>query len=72
MISNKLKMFYNQTQVIKEQGWNGLKNGMLLQKLLEDNFNGLITFDKNLQHQQNFKTYPITVFLLKCAELDRT
>ena len=65
-------MFYNQTQVIKEQGWNGLKNGMLLQKLLEDNFNGLITFDKNLQHQQNFKTYPITVFLLKCAELDRT
>ncbi len=49
---------------IKERGWNGLKNGVLLQKLLENNFNGLITFDKNLQHQQNFKTYPITVFVL--------
>jgi hypothetical protein len=49
---------------IKERGWNGLKNGVLLQKLLENNFNGFITFDKNLQHQQNFKTYPITVFVL--------
>lgn len=49
---------------IKERGWNGLKNGVLLQKLLENNFHGLITFDKNLQHQQNFKTYPIAVFVL--------
>jgi len=49
---------------IKERGWNGLKNGVLLQKLLENNFTVLITFDKNLQHQQNFKTYPITVFVL--------
>ena len=49
---------------IKERGWNGLKNGVLLQKLLENNFNGLITFDKNFQHQQNFKKYPITVFVL--------
>jgi hypothetical protein len=38
---------------IKECGWNGLKNGILLQKLLENNFDALITFDKNLQHQQS-------------------
>jgi len=37
---------------IKERGWNGLKNGVLLEKLLENNFDALITFDKNLQHQQ--------------------
>lgn len=49
---------------IKEQGWNGLKNGILLQKLIEYKFDALITFDKNLKHQQNFKKYPITVFVL--------
>lgn len=49
---------------VKERGWNGLKNGILLQKLIENNFNALITYDKNLRHQQNFKKYPITVFVL--------
>lgn len=49
---------------IKECGWNGINNGLLLQKLLENNFDALITFDKNLQHQQNFKKYPITVIVL--------
>lgn len=27
----------------------------LPKKLIENNFNALITYDKNLQHQQNFK-----------------
>lgn len=47
-----------------ERGWNGLKNGALLEKLIENNFNALITFDKNLKHQQNFSKHPITVFVL--------
>lgn len=41
-----------------------VKNGLLLEKLPENNFNALITYDKNLQHQQNFKKYPVTVFVL--------
>ena len=49
---------------IKERGWNGLNNRILLQKLLENKFNALITYDKNIQHQQNFKKYPITIFVL--------
>ncbi|TAL61951.1 MAG: hypothetical protein EPN85_03595 [Bacteroidetes bacterium] len=36
----------------------------LPKKLIENNFNALIAYDKNLQHQQNFKKYPITVFVL--------
>lgn len=61
-LPKKLKYDFPGHQVfsIKERGWNGLKNGMLLQKLLENKFNALITFDKNLQHQQNFYTYTIT------------
>ena len=32
--------------------------------MLKNDFNALLTFDKNLQHQQNFSKYPITVFVL--------
>lgn len=65
-IPKKLKQDFPGHEVfsIKERGWNGLKNGILLEKLLKNNFNALITYDKNLQHQQNFKKYPITVFVL--------
>ncbi len=32
--------------------------------MLADNFEALITFDKNLAHQQNFKKCPIPVIVL--------
>ena len=65
-LPGKLKQDFPDHQIytIWEKGWNGLKNGLLLQKLIENNFQALITYDKNLQHQQNFKKYPITVFVL--------
>ena len=47
---------------IREKSWNGIKNGELLKLLLENDFDALLTFDKNLQHQQNFQKYTITVF----------
>lgn len=49
---------------VREQGWDGIKNGELLQLMVLNNFGALLTFDKNLQHQQNFSKYPITVFVL--------
>jgi hypothetical protein len=45
-------------------GQNGIKNGALLQCLLAEEFDALLTFDKNLQYQQNFDKYTITVFVL--------
>lgn len=39
---------------IREMGWNGVKNGPLLQLMLDNGFRVLLTFDKNLQHQQIF------------------
>ncbi len=35
----------------EDKQWNGIKNGELLKLLLENSFNTLLTFDKNLQHQ---------------------
>ena len=49
---------------VREKEWNGIKNGDLLQLMHDNNFNALLTFDKNLQHQQNFSKYPIAVFVL--------
>ena len=65
-LPKKLKQDFPEHQVftIRDKGWQGLKNGILLQKLLENNFQALITYDKNLQHQQNFKKYQIIVFVL--------
>lgn len=49
---------------VGDKKWNGVKNGELLKLLLENSFDALLTFDKNLQHQQNFSKYTITVFVL--------
>ena len=49
---------------VREKSWNGIKNGELLKLLLENDFDALLTFDKNLQHQQNFQKYTITVFVM--------
>ena len=32
--------------------------------MIQNGFNVLLTFDKNLQYQQNFQKYTITVFVL--------
>ncbi|HLM03188.1 MAG TPA: DUF5615 family PIN-like protein [Pyrinomonadaceae bacterium] len=49
---------------VRDKGWNSRKNGELLQLMLAENFNVLLTFDRNLEHQQNFDKYPISVFVL--------
>jgi hypothetical protein len=49
---------------VRDKGWNGIKNGQLLNLLLENGFDALFTFDKNLSYQQNFSRYTITVFVL--------
>ncbi|MEQ8810304.1 MAG: DUF5615 family PIN-like protein [Imperialibacter sp.] len=54
---------------VREMGWNGKQNGELLRLMLEENFNVLITADKNLQTQQNFTKYPVPVIVLNVVLL---
>lgn len=49
---------------VRDKGWNGIKNGKLLELMLANKFDALLTFDKNLQYQQNFQKYTLTVFVL--------
>ncbi|MFD2784561.1 DUF5615 family PIN-like protein [Hymenobacter rubripertinctus] len=52
---------------VRDKGWNGIKNGELLKLMVADGFDALLTFDKNLQYQQNFAKYTLTVFVLTAA-----
>jgi predicted nuclease of predicted toxin-antitoxin system len=49
---------------VRDMNWNGIKNGQLLQLIAQNSFHALLTFDNNLQHQQNFQKYTLTVFVL--------
>lgn len=38
--------------------------------MLAENFNALLTFDKNMKYQQNFATYPIAALVLNAPGND--
>ena len=68
-LPKRLKLDFPDHEVftVQNREWNGVKNGELLKLLLDNSFDALLTFDKNLQHQQNFSKYTITVFVLIAA-----
>jgi predicted nuclease of predicted toxin-antitoxin system len=49
---------------VGQLGWQGKKNGQLMALMLENEFDGMITIDKSIGHQQNFIKYPIAIFIL--------
>ncbi len=65
-LPKRLKLDFEEHEIytVRDKKWNGIKNGDLLKLLIENDFDALLTFDKNLQHQQNFVKYTITVFVL--------
>lgn len=71
-LPKRLKFDFPEHEVytVREKGWNGVKNGELLKRLTEEGFDALLTFDKNLQHQQNFSKYSVAVFVLS-ARINR-
>jgi hypothetical protein len=64
-LPKRLKLDFPEHEIytVRDKEWNGIKNGELLKLLIENNFDSLLTFDKNLQHQQNFVKYTIAVFV---------
>ena len=69
-LPKKLKIDFPEHEIftVSDMGWNGKKNGELLKLMLEKEFDMLLTFDKNLQYQQNFAKYPVTVFILNAED----
>jgi len=53
---------------VSDMDWNSKKNGELLKLMIDEGFNILLTFDKNLQYQQNFNKYPISVLIFNAED----
>jgi hypothetical protein len=68
-LPKRLKLDFPDHEVytVRDLSWNGIKNGPLLQLMLDNKFDALISFDKNLQHQQNFSKYTLAVFVLSAT-----
>ncbi|TAH02694.1 MAG: hypothetical protein EAZ15_04735 [Sphingobacteriales bacterium] len=49
-----------------ELGLSGIKNGKLMTYCAENNFDILLTIDKNLMYQQNLDKYAVTIVVLNC------
>jgi predicted nuclease of predicted toxin-antitoxin system len=69
-LPKRLKSDFPDHQIftVRDMGWNGKKNGELMKLLIENNFDALITFDKNLQFQQNFEKYQLPVIVLNASD----
>jgi len=51
---------------VSELGLSGIKNGKLMSFCAENNFDILLTIDKNLMFQQNLEKYSIKIIVLNC------
>jgi predicted nuclease of predicted toxin-antitoxin system len=65
-LKNDLSAF--DVYTVRDKNWNGKKNGELLKLMIADSFDALITFDKNLQYQQNFIKYSLPVIVLNAPD----
>lgn len=59
----------HQVTTVDEAGFKGLKNGTLLATAAAD-FDVLVTVDKGFEYQQNLKTLPIAILLIRARTND--
>ena len=69
-LPRRLKQDFNEHEIYTaaDKSWTGISNGKLLELLIDNKFDALLTFDKNLQYQQNFSKYTITVIVLNAPD----
>lgn len=62
VLKNHLEEF--ETFTVRELNLSGIKNGKLMVFCCENQFDILMTIDKNLMFQQNLEKYPVTIIVL--------
>jgi len=55
---------------VRDKGWLGKKNGVLLNLISEDSIDLFITVDRNLRYQQNLQDFPKKIVVL-CGKDNR-
>ena len=68
-LPKRLKLDFPEYEIytVRDKGWDGKKNGESMKLMVDNNFDALLTFDKNLQYQQNFNKYTIPVLVLNAS-----
>lgn len=61
-----LRDFFPQHEIltVPEMGWAGKRNGELLSLMAQNNFDVLLTTDRNLRYQQNLAIHKITIVVM--------
>lgn len=69
-LPKRLKHDFTEHEIytVADKGWTGISNGRLLELLTANRFDALLTFDKNLQYQQNFRKYTLAVIVLNAPD----
>lgn len=69
-LPKRLKQDFKEHEIYTaaDNGWTGISNGKLLGLLTENQFDALLTFDKNLHYQQNFTRYTISVIVINAPD----
>lgn len=67
-VTKRLKNHLTEFDVftVRELNLSGIKNGKLMTYCADNNFDILLTIDKNLVYQQNLEKYPVTIAVLNC------
>ncbi len=67
-VTKRVKSHLEEYEVftVIELGLSGIKNGKLMTYCVENDFDILLTIDKNLMFQQNLEKYPVTIVILNC------
>ena len=65
-VTKRLKPYLKDFEVytVVEMGWSGFKNGELLSQCVSNQFDILLTIDKNMMYQQKLEKYAITIAVL--------
>jgi hypothetical protein len=61
----KKELAGHDVRTVPEMGWSGKKNGELLQLMVADGFEVLITVDQNLRYQQNLQAAGVAVIVMR-------
>lgn len=72
-LPRKLKKLFesgHEVWTVRDKGWLGQKNGVLVKLLTEENFDLFVTVDRNLRYQQNIERLSFTIVVL-CATNNR-
>ena len=64
-VTKRIRPYLQKHEVftVTEKGWNGLFNGKLMTKCVEDGIDILLTIDKNILFQQNISKYNLCVVI---------